>query len=79
MSLCSMYPSSPVLVIVEAILMVLWTWHQQSPLTASVVLLLPLRVEPLVHYALPAHGIITTPPRRNLHVIKCMTSKKRDI
>jgi len=79
MSLCTMYPFSPVLVVVVAALMVRWTWHQQSPLTASVVLLLQLWVEPLVHYALPAHGVITTPPRRNLHVIKCMTCKKRDI
>jgi len=79
MSLCSVYPSSHVLVVVEAALMVRWTWHQQSPLPASVVQSLALGVEPLVHYALPAHGVITTPPRRNLHVIKCMTCKKRDI
>ena len=67
------------LIVVEAALMVCWTWHQQSTLPASVVLLLPLGVKPLVHYAFPAHGIVTAPPRRHLHVIKCMTCKKRDI
>ena len=71
MSLCSVYPSSPVIVVVEAALMVRWTWHQQSPLPASVVQSLPLGVEPLVHYALPArcHYDTTTqePTRDQMH------------
>jgi hypothetical protein len=58
---------APVFLVGKAAFMVRWTWHHQTPLSASVVLRLPLQCEPLVHNCTPARGIITTPPRRHLH------------
>ena len=60
------YPSSTVLLIREAALVVCRTRHLRTTFTASLPLCLPFSCQPSVHHAFPTHGVIPQPPRRDL-------------